>query len=61
MDVIEVKGGTVNELTVSVSITPSDSGLAWNPEGNYILVESVRGKYYHRIIMSGIKKQVIII
>jgi hypothetical protein len=31
-DVIEIKGGAVNESSVSVSIIPNDSGLTWNPE-----------------------------
>lgn len=31
-DVIEIKGGAVNESSVSVSIIPIDSGLAWSPE-----------------------------
>ncbi|PKH22400.1 hypothetical protein CIG19_13955 [Enterobacterales bacterium CwR94] len=58
-DIIEIKGGAVNESSVSVSITPNGSGLVWNPEevkyafgGKHEL-----NKNYHRIIISGIPKK----
>jgi len=58
-DVIEIKGGAVNESSVSVSITPNDSGLAWNPEEIKYSFGGEDGvnKDYHRIIISGIPKK----
>ena len=58
-DVIEIKGGAVNESSVSVSIIPIDSGLAWSPEDiKYSLGgEDGVNKDYHRIIISGIPKK----
>lgn len=55
-EVLEIKGGAVNESSVSVSITPADSGLTWNPEEiKYSFVgEGGVNKDYHRIIISGI-------
>ncbi|WP_143966863.1 hypothetical protein [Raoultella terrigena] len=57
--VIEIKGGAVNEFIVSVSITPNDSGLVWNPEEvKYTFGWEYRvNKNYHRIIISGIQKK----
>lgn len=62
-DVIEIKGGAVNESSVSVSIIPIDSGLAWSPEDiKYSLGgEDGVNKDYHRIIISGIPKNQVII
>jgi len=56
--VIEIKGGAVNESSVSVSITPNDSGLAWDPEEIKYSFGGEDGvnKDYHRIIISGIPK-----
>lgn len=56
---IEIKGGPVNESSVSVSITPNDSGLAWNPEETKYSFGGEDGinKDYHRIIISGIPKK----
>lgn len=58
-DVIEIKGGAVNESSVSVIITPNDSGLVWSPEEvNYDFGgEDGINKDYHRIIISGIPKK----
>ncbi|MEQ0231231.1 hypothetical protein [Klebsiella sp. CN_Kp116] len=58
-DIIEIKGGAVNESSVSVSITPNDSGLVWNPEGVKYTFGGEDGinKDYHRIIISGIPKK----
>ncbi|MEB5979706.1 hypothetical protein [Enterobacter vonholyi] len=58
-DVIEIKGGAVNESSVSVSIIPNDSGLAWNPEEIKYSFGGEDGvnKNYHRIIISGIPKK----
>ncbi|HHG9494113.1 TPA: hypothetical protein ACPY0B_000087 [Citrobacter farmeri] len=58
-DIIEIKGGPVNESSVSVSITPNDSGLAWNPEETKYSFGGEDGvnKDYHRIIISGIPKK----
>ena len=58
-DAIEIKGGPVNESSVSVSIIPNDSGLAWSPEDiKYSLGgEDGVNKDYHRIIISGIPKK----
>ncbi|MDF9719212.1 hypothetical protein P4S07_005370 [Serratia marcescens] len=58
-EVIEIKGGAVNESSVSVSITPNDSGLAWNPEETKYSFGGEDGvnKDYHRIIISGIPKK----
>lgn len=58
-DVIEIKGGVVNESSMSVSITPNDSGLVWNPEEVKYAFDGYDGvnKYYHRIIISGIPKK----
>ncbi|HFO2465754.1 TPA: hypothetical protein ACHJFY_005249 [Klebsiella pneumoniae] len=58
-DVIEIKGGAVNESSVSVSIIPIDSGLAWSPEDiKYSLGgEDGVNKDYHRIIISGSPKK----
>jgi len=58
-DVIEIKGGAVNESSVSVSIIPNDSGLGWSPEE---IKYSFGGEYgvnkdYHRIIISGTPKK----
>lgn len=57
--VIEIKGGAVNQSSVSVSITPSDSGLVWNPEEVKYDFGGEDGinKDYHRIIISGIPKK----
>lgn len=58
-DVIEIKGGAVNESSVSVIIIPNDSGLAWSPEEiKYSFGgEDTVNKDYHRIIISGIPKK----
>ncbi|EOD9026725.1 hypothetical protein ACJ5XQ_006149 [Klebsiella michiganensis] len=58
-DVIEIKGGVVNESSMSVSITPNDSGLVWNPEEVKYAFDGYDevNKYYHRIIISGIPKK----
>lgn len=58
-DVIEIKGGAVNESSVSVSITPNGSGLVWNPEEIKYSFGGEDGvnKDYHRIIISGIPKK----
>lgn len=58
-EVIEIKGGPVNESSVSVSITPNDSGLAWNPEEIKYSFGAQDGinKDYHRIIIFGIQKK----
>ncbi|MBH2847064.1 hypothetical protein I6U52_25590 [Serratia marcescens] len=58
-DIIEINGGAVNESSVSVSITPNDSGLAWSPEENKYSFGGEEGinKDYHRIIISGIPKK----
>lgn len=58
-EVIEIKGGAVNESSVSVSITPNDSGLAWNPEETKYSFGGEDGvnKDYHRIIISGVPKK----
>ncbi len=58
-DVIEIKDGAVNESSVSVSIIPNDSGLAWNPEEIKYSFGGEDGvnKDYHRIIISGIPKK----
>jgi len=44
---------------VSVSITPNDSGLVWNPEETKYSFGGEDGvnKDYHRIIISGIPKK----
>lgn len=57
--IIEIKGGAVNESSISVSITPNGSGLIWNPEEiryNFGGEKEVN-KDYHRIIISGIPKK----
>lgn len=58
-EVIEIKGGAVNESSVSVSIAPNDSGLAWSPEETKYSFGGEDGvnKDYHRIIISGIPKK----
>lgn len=58
-DVIEIKGGAVNESSVSVSITPNGSGLVWNPEEIKYTFGGEDGvnKDYHRIIISGIPEK----
>ncbi|WP_346827802.1 hypothetical protein [Serratia inhibens] len=58
-NIIEIKGRAVNESSVSVSITPSDSGLAWSPEEIKYSFGGEDGvnKDYHRIIISGIPKK----
>ncbi|MGS2872266.1 hypothetical protein [Enterobacter huaxiensis] len=58
-DVIEIKGGAVNESSVSVIITPNDSGLVWNPEEIKYSFGGEDGlnKDYHRIIISGTPKK----
>lgn len=58
-EVIEIKCGAVNESSVSVSITPNGSGLAWNPEEIKYSFGGEDGvnKDYHRIIISGIPKK----
>ncbi|MCQ4104443.1 hypothetical protein NOG67_06310 [Erwinia persicina] len=58
-DVIEIKGGAVNESSVLVSIIPNDSGLVWNPEEIKYSFGGENGvnKDYHRIITSGIPKK----
>lgn len=62
-DVIEIKGGPVNESSVSVSITPNDSGLVWSPEEvRYTFGGVARvNTDYHYIIISGIPKNHVII
>jgi hypothetical protein len=56
---IEIKGGPVNETSVSVRFIPTDSGLMWAPEETkYNLGGSEEvNKDYHRIIVSGIPKK----
>lgn len=58
-EVIEIKGGAVNESSVSVSISPNDSGLVWSPEEIKYSFGGGDGvnKDYHRIIISGIPKK----
>lgn len=58
-EVIEIKGGPVNESSVSVSIIPNDSGLSWNPEETKYSFGGEDGvnKDYHRIIIYGIPKK----
>lgn len=58
-EIIEIKGGAVNESSVSVSITPNDSGLAWSPEETKYSFGGENGinKDYHRIIISGNPKK----
>lgn len=58
-EAIEIKGGAVNESSVSVSITPNDSGLSWDPEETKYSFGGENGvnKDYHRIIISGIPKK----
>lgn len=58
-DVIEIKGGAVNESSISVSITPNGSGLIQNSEEiKYSFGgENEVNKGYHRIIISGIPKK----
>jgi hypothetical protein len=58
-DVIEIKGGAVNESSVSISINPNDSGLVWNPEEIKYSFGGEDGvnKDYHRIIISSIPKK----
>lgn len=55
----EIKGGAVNESSVSVSITPNGSGLIWSPEEIKYSFGGEDGvnKNYHRIIISGIPKK----
>lgn len=57
--VIEIKGGAVNNSSVSVSITLNYSGLVWNPEEIKYSFDGEDGlnKHYHRIIISGIAKK----
>ncbi|MBJ8997838.1 MULTISPECIES: hypothetical protein [Citrobacter] len=58
-EVIEIKGGAVNEFSISVTITPNGSGLAWSPEEIKYSFGGEDGvnKDYHRIIISGIPKK----
>lgn len=58
-DIIKINGGAVNEPSVSVNITPNDSGLVWNPEEvKYDFGgEGEINKDYHRIIISGIPQK----
>lgn len=58
-DVIDLKGGAVNESSVSVSITPNGSGLVWDPEEVKYGFGGEDGinKDYHRIIITGIPKK----
>jgi len=57
--IIKINGGAVNESSVSVNITPNDSGLVLNPEEvkNDFGGEDGMNKNYHRIIISGIPKK----
>lgn len=58
-EIIEISGGAVNKSSVSVIVTPSDSGLTWNPEEIKYNSGGEEGvsKNYHRIIISGIPKK----
>lgn len=58
-EIIEVKGGGINESSISVSIVPKGSGLIWNPEEIKYSLNGEEGmnKNYHRIILSGIPKK----
>lgn len=52
---IKIKGGPINKTSVSVIITPSDSGLMWKPETKmYVFAgEEKMNEDYHNIIIYG--------
>ncbi|EPV5031704.1 hypothetical protein ACV6RL_001192 [Cronobacter sakazakii] len=56
---IEIIGGAVNKSSVSVSITPADSGLMWKPKEikyNFDGKDDVKEDYHHIIIFGMPKK-----
>ncbi|MBB3303953.1 MULTISPECIES: hypothetical protein [unclassified Enterobacter] len=57
---IEIKGGPVNKTSVSVIITPSNSGLMWKPKTTmYVFAgEEKMNEDYHKIIIYGTPSKV---